>query len=142
MHKVLVFGANGALGTSICTSLATRGYSICAVDINEPCDFIADLTKETEVSALFDQFIKQKTEIAGVLNLVGKIESAGFYSPMRSDKYIKLDDWKNLFDINLHSAFILAKEYHRYCQKSRNKCNLVNISSISSNGKDFIFRSF
>ena len=34
----------------------------------------------------------------------------------------------------MHSAFILAKEYHRYCQKIRKKCNLVNISSISAEG--------
>lgn len=134
MQKLLAFGANGSLGTSISTLLAARGYSLCTVDIHAPCDYITDLTKETEVRALFDQFIKQKIEIAGVLNLVGKIESAAFYSPMRSDKYIALDDWKNLFDINLHSAFILAKEYHRYCQKIRKKCNLVNISSISAEG--------
>lgn len=134
MKNIVVFGSSGALGSPICDELESLDYKLIKLDINDEADKIVDATNEDEVAVFFDQLLEEKFRLHGLVNLVGKIHSHAFYNVMSKHKYIETHEWIDQFNINLNSAFFIAKHYHKYCTKLRIKCNLVNFSSICASG--------
>lgn len=134
MKDILLFGSSGALGKEICKGLESLNYNLLRVDIKGETYKTVDATNEEEVSLLFDQLLDENVELTGLINLIGKIHSHAFYSVMSKTKYIDTKDWLDQFNINLNSAFFIAKHYHRYCTKLKLKCDLINISSVAACG--------
>ena len=134
MKNLIVFGSSGALGNMICNHLQAFDYKLVRVDVRGEADKLADVTIEEDVSRVFDQLQEENIKLDGLINLVGKIHNRPFYNLMTKPNYIETHDWIDQFNVNVHSAFFIAKHYHRYCTIFKLKCNLINISSISACG--------
>lgn len=134
MKHIAIFGSSGSLGTAVSPVLQKLGYKIFKVDQHGNVDEKIDATLESRVISLFDKLVKEKVILDGLLNLVGQIHNRPFFNVMGESKYLDSDEWTDQFKVNLDSAFYIAKHYHRYCSKLKIKCNLINVSSVSSEG--------
>lgn len=137
--NILLFGGNGALASGIREYLAPFGYGLGTADIRPHTKNIenywsCDARSSSDVAKVLAEFSKSIGNVDALVNLVGLIANKPFYNPMVTEKYIEEDYWQNMMDMNLNTAFIISKEYHRYATARKIKCNMINFSSVSSGG--------
>jgi sorbose reductase len=134
----VVTGAGQGIGEAAAHALADAGAEVCVVgrSISKLESVVADLSKKTtasffsgdisledDVMALVD-YVKSKHGDADIL-----VNNAGI-GHWKSAFDISLDEWHNMIDTNLTSAFLLSREFARgMVEKKYGK--IVNISSIS-----------
>lgn len=137
--NIILLGGNGALGLNIKNYLESAGHLLAVADISNnefglENYWSFDATSSDSVATTLCEFTKEHGRISALVNLVGIIENGPFYSPMKPDKYLSMDHWQNILDINLNTAFVIAKEYHKYAIEHKIKCNMINFSSVASSG--------
>ena len=137
--NILIFGGNGALSSGIRKYLETFECQLGIADISHNTLDIknywkCDAGSSSGVANVLSEFSSIGGQVDALVNLVGLIENKPFYNPMVTEKYIEDSYWQNMMDINLNTAFIMAKEYHKYAIKHKIKCNMINFSSVTSSG--------
>ncbi len=116
MRSVLITGAYGGMGRAAATLLRDRGYRVFALDlkVGEPCNNIipicADITSESSVKEAF-QKVKSGTD-----SLFAILHFAGIYM---LDSMIEMEnaDFRRMFDVNLHGAFLVNKTFFPLLEK-------------------------
>lgn len=109
MKYILVTGANGGMGKSCIKKLTEKGYNVIAIDRTE-CDdekvlsIVADVTDEQSLKNAYDKIEAYTKELYAVVHL------AGIYM---LDSLVEMsgDDYKRIFDINVHGAFLVNKTF-------------------------------
>ena len=137
--NILIFGGNGALSSGIRKYLETFECQLGTADISHNTLNIenywkCDAGSPSGVANALSEFSSIGGQIDALVNLVGLIGNKPFYNPMATEKYIEDSYWQNMMDINLTTAFNIAKEYHRYAVEHKIKCNMINFSSVTSGG--------
>lgn len=110
-QRIIVTGAASGIGRSIALSLAARGASVVATDIQAPHDTVAalrasggqgmaiaaDVTRADQVEAMVAQCLKDWGGLEGLVN------NAGIYSSIvpRPFEEIDLQEWRQLFEVNV-----------------------------------------
>lgn len=120
MQNIIVTGAYGGMGNSICKLLAEKGYQVFGLDVISsnvldgienfhyiPCD----ITDSVSITAAFEQIKKQ------VSNLDAIIHTAGIYD---LDSLIEMDEERflRIFNINLFGVYRINKTFLPLLQKS------------------------
>lgn len=112
---VLVTGASGALGSSVCRCFSDAGATVCGVDVVKPSsddaelepgivDFrVADLTDEERVSDVVDGIVAQHGGLDALLNIAGTWRGG---TPLHRTDEAEFD---LLFDVNLKTMFLASK---------------------------------
>ena len=127
-----VTGAAGGIGRATVASLRARGLRIYAGDValaaipcGDPDFFTAqlDVTSEGAVNDAVAEALRVFGRIDHVVHLAGRA-GAG---PLRN---VSLADWHSIMDVNLTSAFLLARACHSALQASRGTLTLMS----STNG--------
>lgn len=128
----LVTGAAGGIGQALVRRLLSGGFRLCASDLalaDLPCTMPAtlhtvpaDLTNEQAVAGLVMTALQQFGRIDCVVHLAGAVGRG----PLEE---LSLEEWQRLLDINLTSAFLLARECAAALAASRG--TLVLVSSIN-----------
>jgi NAD(P)-dependent dehydrogenase (short-subunit alcohol dehydrogenase family) len=127
-----VTGASGGLGRATVALLRARGLAVFATDLALaaiPCGepgFTAaslDVTDEAAIGASVAQALAEFGRIDHVVHLAGR---AG-HGPLDA---VSRADWDAVLDVNLTSAFMLAKATHAALAQSRGTLTLVS----STNG--------
>ncbi len=109
MKSVVVTGANGGMGKTICSLLTRKGYQVYGLDCKQsaglPCHFIlCDLTDSSSVSQAFKE-VQAKTD-----SLDAIIHTAGIYD---LDSLVEIDEerFRRIFEINLFGAYRINKTF-------------------------------
>ena len=141
--KVLITGASRGIGKSIAQTFAQNGYSL-VINCSKSKDALMNLKKELEetyhvpvlasvgnigdydyVVSLFEEIKKEFGGIDILVNNAG-ISHIGLLTDMTPE------EWKNLMDINLSSAFYTSKLSIPY-MLSKQAGKIINISSVWGN---------
>ena len=134
-NVVVVTGGSRGIGAEIVKFLAKLGYKVVlnynksesyAQDVKKELNnveiFKADVSKKEEAKALIDFAIKKYGKIDVLINNAGIAQTKLFTE-------ITDEDWKNIIDTNLNSAFYCSREAVK--NMIHNKSGLIiNISSI------------
>ena len=131
MKNVIVTGASGGMGNSICKLLAEKGYQVFGLDLKEPDKAIwpnadtkeppsnhlgaqhyipCDITDSASITAAFEQIKTQVTSLDAI------IHTAGIYD---LDSLIEMDEERflRIFNINLFGVYRINKTFLPLLQK-------------------------
>lgn len=138
-NNVLVTGASGGIGQAIALAFAQKGYAVAlhyntrregASDLRDGiCAaggraeiFQADLTREEEVSRLFDQVEAALGPVQVLVNNAG-IAWQGLLTDM------SLMEWRQVLDANLTSLFLCCRRALPPMARAHTGC-IINIGSM------------
>ncbi|WP_233879179.1 SDR family NAD(P)-dependent oxidoreductase [Virgibacillus halodenitrificans] len=132
----LVTGAGTGLGRAIAISFAKAGATVIlngrreeklrevAKEIGEGCFIIpADLTKESEVNTLVDELQKNT---AGELDIL--VNNAGGVNAMEPIEKMSLQQWQQMFDLNLTTQFLTTRAFLPLLRKSEHG-KIISVTS-------------
>jgi len=112
---VLVTGASGALGSSVCRAFSDAGATVCGVDVVQPSsddaelepgvvDFrVADLTDEDAVADTIDDVVDEHGQLDALCNIAGTWRGG---TPIHQTDEGEFD---LLFNVNLKTMFLASK---------------------------------
>ncbi len=138
--NILVTGASQGIGAAISRVLAACGANVLVNYHSHPekaervvseikqaygisaFSYAADVTKPAEVAAMFNFFDQALGSLDILVNNAG-CETIG------EAIYLNLDDWDNVFNVNLRGAFLCAQEAGRRMIQHHQGV-IINISSI------------
>jgi NAD(P)-dependent dehydrogenase (short-subunit alcohol dehydrogenase family) len=108
----LVTGAAGGIGRATVQALMRDGFAVFATDralADLPCAFAAafeafsaDVTDESQVAAAFAACTKRFGGLDAVVHLAGRVGKGPLVD-------VPLADWREVIDVNLTSAFLVAR---------------------------------
>ena len=140
MNKtIIVTGASKGIGREIAKELATKGNTVIA-NYNKSEKEINELKQELEKSNIkldvFKADVSKREEAANLVNYTTKkygkidvlINNAGI-SQIKEFTQITDEDWNNMLNVNLNSAFYMSQEVCKNMIHNKNGC-IINISSI------------
>ena len=139
MKNILVTGGSRGIGACIVKELAKKGNNVVLNYFNSEKEarhiqeelkemgicvdiFKADVSKHEQVKQLRDFFFSKYKNIDILINNAG-------ISQIKLFTEISDEDWINMLDVNLNSAFYTTKEFVSNMIKNQNGC-IINISSI------------
>ncbi len=132
---VLITGASRGIGREVANKLAKDGYKVIAnynksekealklKEENENIDiFKADVSKRDECQKLVEYTINNYEKIDILINNAG-ISKVGLFTDLKDN------EWEEIIQTNLYSAFYMSQEVLKNMIKEKNGC-IINISSI------------
>ncbi|MFH0851861.1 MAG: SDR family NAD(P)-dependent oxidoreductase [Candidatus Peregrinibacteria bacterium] len=135
----LVTGAMRGMGKADALALAAQGATVIVTDIDlKACEtvvkeiekaggkamaFALDVTKKSEIDAVFDTVIKQFKKIDILVN------NAGIFRP-KSALELTEQEWQQTIDVNLKGYFFCAQRAAKEMVK-RKYGRIINIASIA-----------
>lgn len=142
---LIVTGGGGGIGAAVCREAAQNGYSVVlnylsnsaraehvAEEVRQQGGTIiatqADISKEREVTKLFDQASSLQGPISGLVNNAGILETQMDVVDMTAERIDRI------FATNVRGSFLCAREAVRHMAKSRGGQGgaIVNISSAAA----------
>ena len=150
---IVITGSGRGLGAAMAKRLAAAGCRLALVDLDEQAlqataeecrqagspkvqGYIANVAKEDEVVALFDDIVGDFGAIHGLVNNAGIIRDAFMlkYKDGKQVSKMTLDQWQAVIDVNLTAVFLCAREAAAKMIEAGEKGCIINISSISRSG--------
>lgn len=149
--KVFVItGAARGLGFAFAKDLAAAGGRVALVDLNaegeqaaeslraegaEARFYQANVASEAEVTALFDQVLRDFGGIDGLINNAG-ITRDSLLVKRHGDEVETMTSsaWQQVIDVNLTGVFLCGREAAARMVKAECQGVIVNVSSICRNG--------
>jgi 3-oxoacyl-[acyl-carrier protein] reductase len=132
----LVTGAGGGIGRAVVAKLLQDGFAVGAVDLalaDLPCAipasfaaWSADVTDERRVAAVVAECRKRFGRLDTVVHLTGAVGQGPLVE-------VSLDEWRRLLDVNLTSAFLIARATHEALKASTGSL-LLTASVNARNG--------
>jgi 2-deoxy-D-gluconate 3-dehydrogenase len=136
----LVTGGNGGIGLGMARGLASAGARVLIVgrnaeksaaalralrDAGAQADAIAaDVTDEAAVQRLFDEVAARHGRLDILVNNAGS-------TVRKAPQQLSLDEWRQVMDVNLTSAFLCCRAAHPLMQRA-GAGKIVNIGSMLS----------
>ena len=149
---IVITGAARGLGAAMAKRLATHRPQLALVDLEadsvantkSACEeagatvktYGADVSKETDVTALFEQIGEDYESLDGLINNAGITRDALLvkYKDGAVVSKMTLDQWQSVIDVNLTGTFLCGREAAQRMIETGSKGVIVNISSISRAG--------
>lgn len=128
---VVVTGAAGQLGSTICQAFKEAGSKVIGIDANVPDNKIAkidyiktDITKKNEVFGAFQRIIKKHKTCDVLINNAG----VSTFEPFEK-RTEETFDW--VMDVNLKGTFFCIQSYMNLFDKFKFKAgSIINIASV------------
>lgn len=150
---VVVTGAGRGLGRGIATFFAGKGARLACVDLNQEdldatvaaCEaaggearaYLANVAKEEEVEALFNNVVADFGPLHGLVNNAG-ITRDGLLIKAKEGELISkmsLQQWQAVIDVNLTGVFLCGREAAaKMVETGVEEGVIVNISSLARHG--------
>lgn len=150
---IVITGGGRGLGAAMAKRLSAAGCRLALVDLDETAlesmarecreagspqaqGYIANVAKEDEVEALFDDIAGDFGAIHGLVNNAGIIRDAMMlkYKDGKQVSKMTLDQWQAVIDVNLTAVFLCGREAAAKMVEAGEKGCIINISSISRSG--------
>jgi NAD(P)-dependent dehydrogenase (short-subunit alcohol dehydrogenase family) len=143
MSTVLVTGAAGGIGKSVCEVFHTEGYNVIGVDRQEITDCpydsvrydIRNLNSSPEIRQQFYRKIEAITH--GQLDCIVNNAAIQIVKPVEE---LNDSDWKETLDTNLLAPFWLIQTFLPLLRQNRG--NIVNIASIHATATKSEFTAY
>jgi NAD(P)-dependent dehydrogenase (short-subunit alcohol dehydrogenase family) len=131
-NTVLITGANGGIGQSLCKEFSDAGYFVIGTDMYEQecdCDkyILADLKQLVQDEIYRASVIKNITSYLQGKRLCGLVNNAATQLLDHLDD-LKINDFQSSFDINVFAPLILIQELLSELESVNG--SVVNIGSI------------
>lgn len=149
---VAVTGGGQGLGLTMALELASKGAKLALVDLNseklekavQQCKdaggdakaYIANVSDEQQVEALFDDIVNDFGTLDGIINNAGIVRD-GMLVKVKDGQIVKkmsLADWQSVIDVNLTGVFLCGREAAEKFIELGVEGVIINISSISRAG--------
>ena len=135
-ETVIVTGANGEIGTSICKKLISLKRNVVAIT-RSPMECVNTIPEKYRVenivvsdigdlSAIEKVFMDLKTS---KVNLVGLVSGAAIFNRFESLNEMTSDKWSEIFRVNVIAPFLWARSYADWCEQNSCSGSIVNIAS-------------
>lgn len=149
---IVVTGAARGIGRAIADRFAASGANLALVDTDEvgvqaaraACEargvqaaaFVADISREEQVSEVFGGVARRFGAIHGLVNNAGIIRDALLIKVKDGEVVGKMSlaQWQAVIDVNLTGTFLCGREAAEHMVKLRQGGVIVNISSVSRAG--------
>jgi 3-oxoacyl-[acyl-carrier protein] reductase len=139
--RAVVTGGSRGIGTATVMALAERGADVAIIyhSNREKAEKLANKASSHGVKAVaFEADLRVWSRVEELMNRVKKelggidilINSAGINGPNSVTEEISVDEWKDVIDSNLSSAFYCVKASLEELRKNKGK--IVNMSSIAA----------
>ena len=157
---IIVTGATRGIGLNFCKYISKLSWNIILLDISEKAFSVykentnlsnikkdlqnnnnvsfhfCDLTIEKNVTSFFKRIKKEKIFIDGLVNFAGgdikgNDTKASGGKPKNNNIFINTKDFKNVYERNYLSTYLMCKEYIKLNKNQKKKNKIVNVSSIS-----------
>ena len=149
---IVITGAARGLGAAMAKRFASNGSKLALVDLKaddiaqtaaacrqsgvEVRTFGANVAREADVIALFEQIVADFGRLDGLINNAGitrdalliKFKDGALVSKMT------LEQWQSVIDVNLTGVFLCGREAAQHMVQLGNSGVIVNISSVSRAG--------
>lgn len=134
---VVVTGGGAGIGRAISEAFAEQGAQVFISDVDSSCvarmnrhgrglhAAQVDVSDEREVDHFFDQVLNDSQGRLDVL-----VNNAGVSGPTGFVESMSLGDWKNTFEVNVHSAFLCLRRAVPVMKAAKGG-SIVNISSTA-----------
>ena len=134
METILITGASSTFAKKLYNSIKEKKIKFIFLDkikpklsgVNKIDFFKTNLENSKSIKSTIDKILKKYKKINYVVTY------ASFRSKKKNIEDENLDNWNKTFAINLTSNFFLIKNIILNNIKKKEKCRIVNISSISS----------
>lgn len=131
----LITGAAGGLGRATVAKLRERGMRVIATDLalaEIPCGAplavaSLDVTDEAAIAEVLTRIEREFGRLDHVVHLAGSAGAGPIDAVTRAD-------WQRLLDVNLTSAFLLAKAVHRPLAMTRGSLTLTSSTNALNGG--------
>lgn len=149
---IAITGAGRGLGRAMALELASKGAKIALIDLSqedlattlgmvkelgsEGNIYICNVSKETEVEAVFEKIASDFGGLNGLVNNAG-ITRDGLFIKVKEGEIVSkmtLDQWTQVIDVNLTGTFLCGREAAAQMIKHKQQGCIINISSISRHG--------
>ncbi len=149
---IVITGAARGLGAAMAKRLAARRPKLALVDLGadtladtaaacrelgaEVKTYGANVAKEADVVALFDNIVRDCGGVDGLVNNAGITRDALLvkFADGKLAAKMTIEQWQAVIDVNLTGVFLCGREAaQRMIEGSRKGC-IINISSISRAG--------
>jgi NAD(P)-dependent dehydrogenase (short-subunit alcohol dehydrogenase family) len=141
-QSIIITGASGGIGSSLCQMFKDKGYFVIATDkikIKAPYDLFIemDLMDYVYDLSLRKNFIKKINQVVKSKKLIGLINNAAIQL-LDNTINIDIDDFNKSIDINVKAPLLLVQDLFSFLEDS--KGTVINIGSIHSDltKKDFL----
>jgi 3-oxoacyl-[acyl-carrier protein] reductase len=149
---IVITGAARGLGAAMARRLARHKPTLALVDLKADdlaaiageCQALgatvrrygANVAKEADVIALFNQIVADTGAVHGLVNNAGITRDALFikYKDGKVEAKMSLDHWQQVIDVNLTGVFLCGREAAEKMITGGNPGVIINISSISRAG--------
>ena len=139
--RVIVTGACGGIGEAIARSFATAGAAVALADVR-PAELakvaadladtgavvyheVVDVSDDAAVQAFCASATRELGSVSQLINTVGSVDNMGDVAEL------SLDVWQRALDVNLTSAFLLARHAVPFMIDAGGG-SIVNIASVSA----------
>jgi 3-oxoacyl-[acyl-carrier protein] reductase len=149
---IVVTGAARGLGAAMAKRLATHRTKLGLIDLEESslettaaackeagaevATYGADVSREDQVVAVFDQVVADLGSLHGLINNAGITRDALLVKFKEGElvSQMSLEQWQAVVDVNLTGTFLCGREAARHMIELGNEGVIINISSISRAG--------
>ncbi len=151
---IVVTGAGRGLGRGIATFFAGKGARLACVDLSQEdldatvvaCEaaggearaYLANVAKEEEVEALFNNVVADFGALHGLVNNAG-ITRDGLLIKAKDGELVSkmsLQQWQAVIDVNLTGVFLCGREAAaKMVETGAEEGVIVNISSLARQGR-------
>ena len=148
-QTIVITGGGQGLGRSMAISLANHGAKLALIDLNEELlqetvklveeagssakYYLANVTNESEVEAIFTQINNDFSGIDGLINNAGILRDGMFVKAKDGvvAKKMSLDQFQSVIDVNLTGVFLCGREAAVHMIEGKRKGVIINMSSIT-----------
>jgi len=148
---VVITGGGQGLGRAMAVDLAKHGAKLALVDLNQSildeavalCEeaggeakaYIANVAKEDDVEALFNQVVSDFGSVDALVNNAGILRD-GLMVKAKDGEITKMSlaQWQAVIDVNLTGVFLCSREASVKMIENKRQGVIINISSISRAG--------
>jgi 2-dehydro-3-deoxy-D-gluconate 5-dehydrogenase len=133
----IVTGGNGGLGLGMARGFAAAGARVAVVGrsvekteraVEEIGPAAIGIVADVSVEKNVDRIVRETVSRFGQVDIL--VNNAGITVRKRPEDYT-LDDWRSVMDVNVTSAFLMAKAVYPSL-KSRGGGKVINIGSLAS----------
>ena len=149
---IVITGGGQGLGRAIAVNLAEQGAKLALIDLDAELlqetvslveqagssakFYIANVTIESDVEAVFEQINQDFEGFDGLVNNAGILRDGMLLKEKDGEivKKMSLAQFQSVIDVNLTGVFLCGREAAAHMVKNKRKGVIVNMSSIARNG--------